>query len=94
MYNEKFKTNIKTYEKDLKEAGIVVKFEREKARLNSLVYGSLEAFQTKDISKKEKLIFEPGVGTSKILEFHWNSKSLGNQRFQEKVGIPLEFQYQ
>ena len=35
-----------------------VKFEREKARLNSLVYGSLEAFQKEDISKKEKLIFE------------------------------------
>ena len=58
MYNEKFKKNIKTYEKDLKEAGIGVKFEREKARLNSLVYGSLEAFQKEDISKKEKLIFE------------------------------------
>ena len=58
MYNEKFKKNIKTYEKDLKEAGIGVKFEWEKARLNSLVYGSLEAFQKEDISKKEKLIFE------------------------------------
>ena len=27
-------------------------------------------------------------------KFHWNSKLLGNEQFQEKVGVPLEFQYQ
>ena len=38
-------------------------------------------------------MFITGVGTSKILEFQWNSKSLGNQRFLEKVGIPLELEF-